>query len=467
VIGPVAGAMAAAVIILAVVGGAGPSRALRVAGAGIGALALVLAVAPIVYLVRRGKPGAGETYLHTTRLVDSGPYGFVRHPQYLAYILFTVTFGLLAQRVPVTVLAVAASAFLYLSAVLEEGECLEKFGDAYRDYTTRVPRFNLVLGVLRRLGIVGPSRGPWRIGRLTVAVSAVLIGLPVLVILLGLLLVSIADRTNGSIVSSGERRTYLLYVPRSYDPTVATPLVISLHGAMTWPAMQRDLSGWNRLADREGFIVVYPSGTGTGVKTWYMQGSADPARMPDVQYVSALIDTLEAAYHIDRTRIYVNGMSNGGGMAFVLSCTLSDRIAAIGAVSAAQSLPWSWCADTTAVPMIAFHGTADPIVPYDGGKVAIAPRPFPSVSTWVASWAARNRCEPEAVDSAVAPDVTLVEYAGCAHDATVALYTIQGGGHQWPGGKRLPGWLVGSWSGSVDATARMWEFFREHPRSRK
>jgi len=450
--------MAAAVIVLAVVAGPGPSRVLRVAAAGVGGLALALAFVPIVYLVRRGRPAAGETYLHTTRLVDSGPYALVRHPQYLAYILFMVTFGLLAQRALVTVLAVAAAAFLYLSAVLEERECLEKFGAAYRDYMTLVPRFNLAVGVPRRLG---------RVGKLVVWVAAFVLGLPAVLILSGLVFVLFANRTNGSIVSSGQERAYLLYVPASYDPTAPTPLVISLHGAMSWPAMQRDLTGWNRLADREGLIVVYPSGTGTGVKTWYMKGSADPAHMPDVMYISALIDTLEATYHIDPKRIYLNGMSNGGGMAFVLSCTLSDRIAAIGVVSAAQSLPWSWCPDSTAVPMIAFHGTADPIVPYAGGKVAIAPQPFPSVSAWVSSWAARNRCDPEAVDSAVATGVTRTEYRGCAHDATVALYTIQGGGHQWPGGKPLPKWLVGSWSAGVDATNRMWAFFREHPLSRE
>jgi len=117
--------------------------------------------------------------------------------------------------------------------------------------------------------------------------------------------------------------------------------------------------------------------------------------------------------------------------------------------------------------MIAFHGTADPIVPYDGGKVAMAPDPFPSVASWAAKWAARNRCEPEAVESAVAPDVTLVEHTKCAHDATVALYTIQGGGHQWPGGKPLPEWLVGPSSDSVDATSRIWEFFLQHPLSRE
>lgn len=139
-----------------------------------------------------------------------------------------------------------------------------------------------------------------------------------------------------------------------------------MHAAMNWPAYEMKISQWNKTADENGFIVVYPAGTGTGPKTWFMEGARTPSRMPDVRFISELIDTLEAHYNIDSTRIYANGMSNGGGMAFALSCTLSNRIAAIGAVSAAQSLPWSWCADSTPVPMIAFHGTADPFVPYEG-----------------------------------------------------------------------------------------------------
>jgi polyhydroxybutyrate depolymerase len=114
--------------------------------------------------------------------------------------------------------------------------------------------------------------------------------------------------------------------------------------------------------------------------------------------------------------------------------------------------------------MIAFHGTADPLVPYDGaGTSWLNPRPFPNIPGFVAAWARRNRCPGKPAQSAVAPDVARREYMGCTADAAVVLYTIRGGGHQWPGGKPFPVWLAGPTSRSIDATNLMWAFFREHP----
>ena len=89
--------------------------------------------------------------MDTTRVVDSGLYSIVRHPQYLGYILFMATFSLLAQRMLVTCLAILAVALMYLSAAAEEGECSERLGEPYREYLRRVPRFNILAGVFRRL----------------------------------------------------------------------------------------------------------------------------------------------------------------------------------------------------------------------------------------------------------------------------------------------------------------------------
>lgn len=269
------------------------------------------------------------------------------------------------------------------------------------------------------------------------------------------------NHNNGSIVSSGQKREYLLYVPRSYDRTKRTPLVISLHGAGGWPAQQMEVSQWNRLADAGGFIVVYPSGAdGAGPRIWHVDRGTELMR--DVTYIAQLIDKLEKSYNIDPQRIYADGLSNGGGMAFVLSCTLADRIAAVGMVAAAQTLPWNWCTDRRAVPMIAFHGTADPVVPYNGGRSWLYAGSFPNVPMWAAQWARRNACAPKPVETPVAADVSRREYIDCADGASVVLYTIRGGGHSWPGDTTLPEWFVGPTSRSVDATREMWAFFRAH-----
>jgi polyhydroxybutyrate depolymerase len=304
---------------------------------------------------------------------------------------------------------------------------------------------------------------------MVIRVALVVIGLPVVLVLIALVSIYFLDRTNGTIVSSGEKRKYLLYVPGSYDRAKPTPLVISMHALALWPAAQMETSQWNRLADEHGFIVVYPSGTGL-IKIWRLhEPEPEAGLMEDVRFISDLIDTLKAAYSIDPTRIYANGFSNGGAMASVLSCALSDRIAAVGTVAPAQDalLPWSWFADCRPVPMMQFHGTADPFVPYGGGLSWPTPRPFPSVSTWAANWARRNRCGPNPIEAVMAADVSRLEYTNCADDATVVLYTVRGGGHSWPGGKPLPEWWAGRTSRSIDATSQMWTFFRDHRLPRK
>ena len=164
------------------------------------------------------------------------------------------------------------------------------------------------------------------------------ISLPAVLVLMDAVSFYASNRSNGAIVSSGQQREYHLYVPRSYNRALPTPLVISMHGAGGWPVQQMELSGWNRLAEREGFIVVYPAGVGGGgPRVWHMDRGA--GLTADIRFISELIDTLRASYNIDSTRVYANGLSNGGGMAFVLSCTLSDRIAAVGMVAAAQLRP--------------------------------------------------------------------------------------------------------------------------------
>lgn len=290
----------------------------------------------------------------------------------------------------------------------------------------------------------------------------VLLGLAVTLALAGGAAYLLSDRTNGTVVSSGEARRYLLYVPKSYDPSKPAPLVISLHGFVQWPANQMQLTGWNDLADRYGFIVVYPSGTGFP-KRWRASGAEGSGLMPDVTFVSDLIDQLEREYNIDPSRIYANGLSNGGGMSFMLSCALSDRIAAIGTVAGAYSLPWSECHPARPVPAIVFHGTADPIVPYQGGVSRGPGFKLPAIPGWVEELSRRNGCSPSPVESPVSGEVSGIEYTHCSGNADVVLYTIAGGGHTWPGGEPLPKFITGRTTQGIEATQTMWDFFQQHP----
>src|SRR5260370_25748317 len=116
-------------------------------------------------------------------------------------------------------------------------------------------------------------------------------------------------------------------------------------------------------------------------------------------------------------------------MSLVLSCALSDRIAAVGMVAAAQTLPWGWCTDHRAVPMIAFHGTADPEVPYNGGSSWGSPRPFPSTQGWAANWARRKGGGADPLESTGAAYVTRRACTNCTHYAAPVRSTPTRGGH--------------------------------------
>ena len=289
-----------------------------------------------------------------------------------------------------------------------------------------------------------------------------LLAVPVIVVLTGAVSHHVRNRSTGSIISSGIEREYVLHVPTGYDPAKPTPLIISLHGGALWGAAQRDISRWTDVADREGFLVVFPSSHSDGGPGGWSAMPGENMGM-DVRFIADLIDTLSVAYNIDSMRVYADGLSNGGGMAFVLSCMLSDRIAAVGLVASAQMLPWEWCRDRRPVPMIAFHGTADPEVPYAGGKTWVSPYTFPNIPAWVARWARRNGCAKGPIERRIASDVTRFEYTACANGADVVLNRVEQGGHTWPGGGPIPAWLAGAKSHGVSASNELWAFYRAHP----
>jgi polyhydroxybutyrate depolymerase len=273
-------------------------------------------------------------------------------------------------------------------------------------------------------------------------------------------------RSTGYVLTGGQTRAYLLHVPRNIPADHPMPLVICLHGFAEWPAHVMRLSHWNKLADESGFLVVYPRGTGFPFR-WRSGGRFGQAeeQNADVQFVSDLIDQLKKEYNIDENRIYANGLSNGGGMSFVLAGKLSERIAAFGGVAGAYVLRWTDYTPARPVPAIIFHGTDDPIVPFhpkSSGRFSV----LPEIDQWVEALAERNGCQTNSVPLPGSSSFSGVRYPGGSNNAEVIFYTLTGGGHTWPGGKPMPAFIVGKTTPDVDATRLMWDFFKEHPLKR-
>ncbi len=278
-----------------------------------------------------------------------------------------------------------------------------------------------------------------------------------------------------ALISGGHRRCYLLYVPSSYPPDRPAPVVLSLHGFMSDPYDQRHYARWERLAEANGFLVVYPQGSSFPLR-WNVGPGARIDDVDDVQFIEDLLDDLDAHAAVDPQRIFVTGFSNGGEKTSQIGCALSGRIAAIGVVSGMGPDFPGGCHPARPLPVIAFFGTREwtaeepmwgiPVwlqdLVFNVSVEAMLPGPD-SPSAWVAAWAERDGCQPEPIQLDVSPHVTAAHYAGCGGEAEVVLYTIQGGGHAWPGGPSIPIPGLGESTTEVDASATMWAFFQAHP----
>ncbi len=251
--------------------------------------------------------------------------------------------------------------------------------------------------------------------------------------------------------SGGQTRQYRLHIPPGYQPGHPLPLVINLHGFTSNAAEQEQLSGMSLKADEAGFIVVYPEALGKP-QTWRVGPGAQGAE--DVEFIRDLIRHLESELSVDSARIYATGISNGGGMVNRLGCELSEVIAAIAPVSGAYLFSAD-CRPARPVPVVAFHGTADKIVPYQGSRT------LPPVREWAADWAERNGCRSMPTVTFQQGEVVGETWEGCVDDAVVTLYTIEGRGHSWPGANLAPGLDVAT--RDIIAADVIWEFFAAYP----
>ena len=289
----------------------------------------------------------------------------------------------------------------------------------------------------------------------------------------------------------GYERRFVVYTPPLYRKNHKMPVVMVLHGGGGNLEGSRNV-GMEEVADKYGFITVYPEGIGKGkFHVWNggrCCGQAYEENVNDVGYFSKLIDILKKNYAIDEKRIYSTGISNGAQMSYRLSCELSDKIAAIAPIGAQNMI--ENCKPKRAVPTLHFHGTDDRCALYEGGEAcggcfADFFRSF-GIPMSRKTWA----CKPveETIDIRVSAfsckskesvyykrgDVTCKRWEGCKNGAEVELCTVYGGGHTWPGSKKsIPAcekrpkglvckrWTdgIGTTTQNINANEAMWAFF--------
>jgi len=269
--------------------------------------------------------------------------------------------------------------------------------------------------------------------------------------------------TTLNLTSGGYARDSLLHVPAGTDPTRGAMLVLNFHGFSSNAAEQVALTSMNGEADARGFLVATPDGLGAGWNAGDCCTELQPSNVDDVQFTRDLLSLIESQYCIDPGRVYATGMSNGGFLSHRLACALSDTIAAVAPVAGVLGIDPTSCVPSRPVPILDFHGTADPVVPYDGGPAAklVPGVVFRSVPTTMDFWRGANACLGAATVDYQNGTATCTRWSDCAGGADVELCTLVGEGHEWPGGLPVP--TLGASTSDVIATRRMVDFFVAHP----
>jgi polyhydroxybutyrate depolymerase len=239
----------------------------------------------------------------------------------------------------------------------------------------------------------------------------------------------------------GHDRSYRLYRPAGVP--ASAPLVVMLHGFSGSAAQAERAYGWDGLADSAKFVVAYPDGLS---RAWNVDGEGccgRPGRegVDDVAFISAAVADIIKNVSVNAARVYATGISNGGIMSYTLACN-TGVFAAIGPDAATQLDP---CRSPHPTSVMHIHGTADPLVPYQGGQ-GFSVINGPSAPEVNAFWRNVDRCGAPAATTSGRVTTSTAE---CADNRSVVLVTIDGGGHvDWP----------------FSFTQKLWEFFAAHSR---
>lgn len=290
--------------------------------------------------------------------------------------------------------------------------------------------------------------------------------------------ITLADAEAGEFIEgrlehAGRERSYLLFVPSHYQDRPAA-LVLAFHGGGGCASCMAETSQLHQLAEQEGFLLVYPNGTGGFLGrglSWNAGGtppvgSAEIDQVDDIGFIRDLLDQLSDRYTIDPRRVFAAGMSKGGMFGYRVACELAERIAAVAAVAATMTTPH--CMPSQPVSLLHIHGSRDEHVPLLGGKGVYTAKKadYPPVLTGIEAWRDHNGCSTQKEQLALSNDTHCYSYTGCQAGSAVRFCLVEGGGHAWPGSEpkgwqRRRGVTV---TQSFSASEEIWDFFKDHPR---
>ena len=246
---------------------------------------------------------------------------------------------------------------------------------------------------------------------------------------------------------NGLKRDYLLHIPPGLERSRAVPVVLAFSGYGMTPSNLQTLTGFNDVANKDGFLVAYPKGTGSSDSelSWNAGiccGAAQTNNVDELAFVREILKDLGTVASLDTKSIYAVGFSNGGVLLYRLACEMSDTIAAIAPVSGL--LADSPCQPQQPVSVIHVHGTADPLIDIAGAEQSIE------------TWAQLDGCTGSAHVEKLGTVITHAVHDSCRAGTAIELYTISGGKHEWPSNKLLP--TAEAWPTII------WEFFAAHPK---
>ncbi len=274
---------------------------------------------------------------------------------------------------------------------------------------------------------------------------------------------TLAQDIEDTLMIYGRNRFFKTHLPISYNANKKYPVVLVFHGGLGNPEAIEKQSGFSRKADEEGFIVVYPYGTGAFDKklltwnTWTCCGYADKKDINDVDFIDALIKIIKNKFSIDEKRIYATGMSNGGMMCYLLACQIPEYFAAVAPVVATMFDTIS-CNPQNEVSLIIFNSINDEHIPYKGGigeKSLVDVEKLP-VETSVNLWVKNYNCY--FMGKSESKYFVRTNYKN-NNGTEIVFYKMLSGGHSWPGGEKIR--MFGDDPiKNVSATDLIWEFFK-------